>query len=127
MTEQTKAGETPAEKDQDNTAPRTQQLVDLGSAVTRTAHGNIYCLTVVGQIEGHMLLPNTQKATKYEHVLPLLAYLEESKEIDGVLREALKHDITSQLTGFVRRRYAAPLRAEACRSTPGCAHGCQAA
>ena len=44
-----------------------------------------HCLTVVGQIEGHSLLPNTVKTTKYEHVLPLLAALDESEEIDGVL------------------------------------------
>ena len=85
MTEQTKAGETPAEKDQDNTAPRTQQLVDLGSAVTRTAHGNIYCLTVVGQIEGHLTAGQNTKTTKYEHVMPLLASLEENDDIAGVL------------------------------------------
>ena len=52
---------------------------------TRTARGTVYCLTVVGQIEGHSLLPNTVKTTKYEHVLPLLAALDESEEIDGVL------------------------------------------
>ncbi len=85
MTEQTKAGETPAEKDQDNTAPQTQQLVDLGSAVTRTAHGNIYCLTVVGQIEGHLTAGQNTKTTKYEHVMPLLASLEENDDIAGVL------------------------------------------
>ena len=43
---------------------------------TRTARGTVYCLTVVGQIEGHSLLPNTVKTTKYEHVLPLLAALD---------------------------------------------------
>ena len=42
---------------------------------TRTARGTVYCLTVIGQIEGHSLLPNTVKTTKYEHVLPLLAAL----------------------------------------------------
>ena len=52
---------------------------------TRTARGTVYCLTVIGQIEGHSLLPNTVKTTKYEHVLPLLAALDESEEIDGVL------------------------------------------
>lgn len=43
------------------------------------------CLTVVGQIEGHQLLPEDTKATKYEHVLPLIAAVEESPEIEGLL------------------------------------------
>ena len=43
------------------------------------------CLTVIGQIEGHYLLSDNQKTTKYEHVLPLLAAVEENPEIDGLL------------------------------------------
>ena len=64
---------------------RSVLIVDMGAVTTRTARGTVYCLTVVGQIEGHSLLPNTVKTTKYEHVLPLLAALDESEEIDGVL------------------------------------------
>ena len=45
----------------------------------------MYCLTIIGQIEGHNTAPNTAKTTKYEHVLPLLVKLEESEEVDGVL------------------------------------------
>ena len=62
-----------------------QSILDFGSALTRTAHGNIYCLTIIGQIEGHAAAPQGTKTTKYEHVLPLLARLEESREVDGVL------------------------------------------
>ena len=62
-----------------------QNVVDFGSAMTKTAHGTVYTLAIIGQIEGHYLLGDGQKATKYEHVLPLLAYLEESEDIDGVL------------------------------------------
>lgn len=47
--------------------------------------GSIQCLTIVGQIEGHQLLPEDTKATKYEHVLPLIAAVEESPEIKGLL------------------------------------------
>ncbi len=43
------------------------------------------CLTVIGQIEGHYLLSDNQKTTKYEHVLPLLAAVEENPDIDGLL------------------------------------------
>ena len=62
-----------------------QQLVDLGSALTRTKRGNVYCLSIIGQIEGHLTAPSGTKTTKYEHVLPLLARLEEAEEVDGVL------------------------------------------
>ena len=44
-----------------------------------------YCLSIIGQIEGHYILDNTQKTTKYDHLLPLLVALEESDRIDGVL------------------------------------------
>lgn len=62
-----------------------QRLVDLGSAVNRSERGNIYTLTIVGQVEGHQLAPETAKTTKYEHVMPLLASLEQNEEVDGIL------------------------------------------
>lgn len=62
-----------------------QQLLELGTDITKTKHGNIYTLTIIGQIEGHQIAPETVKTTKYEHVLPLLAGIEESEEIDGLL------------------------------------------
>ena len=62
-----------------------QPIVDLGSSLIRTDRGTIYVLTIVGQIEGHQLLPQTSKSTKYEHVLPLLTAVEESDEVDGLL------------------------------------------
>ena len=61
------------------------KIVELGSDVTKSAHGNIYTLTIIGQVEGHQVLPENVKTTKYEHVLPLLAGIEESEEIDGLL------------------------------------------
>ena len=63
----------------------TGDIVDFGSAMTRTPHGNVYCMTIIGQIEGHSAAASGAKTTKYEHVLPLLAKLEESAEVDGVL------------------------------------------
>ena len=60
-------------------------IEDLGSSIIRTDRGTVYVLTIVGQIEGHQLLPPTSKSTKYEHVLPLLASIEGSGEIDGLL------------------------------------------
>ena len=74
MSEHTK----PTETTEENDNKTTQDILDLGSAMTRTAHGNIYCLTIIGQIEGHNTAASGTKTTKYEHVLPLLAKLEES-------------------------------------------------
>lgn len=62
-----------------------EQILDLGSDLTRSGSSNIYTLTIIGQIEGHQVAPETAKTTKYEHVLPLLAGIEESDEIDGLL------------------------------------------
>lgn len=61
------------------------QIVELGSDTTKCSRGNIYTLTIIGQVEGHQVLPETVKTTKYEHVLPLLAGIEESDEYDGLL------------------------------------------
>ena len=57
------------------------EIKELGSSRAQ----NIHCLTIVGQIEGHQLLPEDVKTTKYEHVLPLIAAIEESAEIEGLL------------------------------------------
>ena len=64
---------------------QNEQIKELGSDISKTSKGNIYTLTIIGQIEGHQVLPDTVKTTKYEHILPLLAGLEESEEIDGLL------------------------------------------
>ena len=64
---------------------QNEQIIELGSDISKTSKGNIYTLTIIGQIEGHQVLPDTVKTTKYEHILPLLAGLEESEEIDGLL------------------------------------------
>ncbi len=61
------------------------ELIELGSATMRSERGTIHCLTIVGQIEGHQILPEDAKTTKYEHVMPLLAAIEESEEVDGLL------------------------------------------
>ena len=56
-----------------------------GSVEVETAAGRIHCLTIIGQIEGHYVLGDREKSTKYEHVIPLLVSIEESDEIDGLL------------------------------------------
>lgn len=62
-----------------------EQIIELGSDITKSSKGNIYTLTIIGQVEGHQVAPETVKTTKYEHVLPLLAGIEESEDIDGLL------------------------------------------
>ena len=55
-------------------------------SITISKNGRfIHCLTIIGQSEGHFILPSQNKTTKYEHVIPQLVAIEESKEIDGLL------------------------------------------
>ena len=61
------------------------RIRESSSAEIKTEKGNIYCLTIVGQIEGHLILPPQNKTTKYEHIIPLLATVEESPDIDALL------------------------------------------
>ncbi|MBE6954427.1 MAG: peptidase S14 [Ruminococcaceae bacterium] len=75
----------PEEKQITRSEELRDQIQDLGSSVTRSNRGNIQTLTIIGQIEGHQLLPETYKTTKYEHVLPLLTAVEEDESIDGLL------------------------------------------
>lgn len=70
---------------QQDKQPVQQPITDMAATTTKTKHGTIHCLTIVGQVEGHQVLPQTDKTTKYEHILPLLAAVEESPEIDGLL------------------------------------------
>ena len=75
------------EKDQQTEMKKEEreQITEFGSDISKSSKGNIYTLTIIGQVEGHQVLPETAKTTKYEHVLPLLAGIEESEEIDGLL------------------------------------------
>lgn len=62
-----------------------EDLLELGSSTLHMDCGRIRCLAIVGQIEGHQLLPDNIKTTKYEHLIPELAAMEESRDVDGVL------------------------------------------
>ena len=62
-----------------------EDLIEMGTGMVRTDWGNICVLTIIGQIEGHILAPENCKTTKYEHVIPLLAELEDSRSVDGLL------------------------------------------
>ena len=63
----------------------TQNILDTGSSIVRSNGASVFVESIVGQIEGHTLAGPNTKTTKYEHMLPLLAKLEASEDIDGVL------------------------------------------
>ncbi len=81
-TDEEKSGE---KKEDAASRPSEQRIIDTGSILTGDGKHVIYCLTIIGQIEGHTILPSQDKTTKYEHVIPQLIAIEESPEIDGLL------------------------------------------
>ncbi len=74
----------PAEQQQEQNA-NLQEIRELGTTSLPNEESNIHCLSIIGQIEGHILLPPHNKTTKYEHVIPQLVAIEESKQIEGLL------------------------------------------
>ena len=93
----------PALQNQENPpqdAPAEGSIQESGSVVTNDGHSSIHCLTIIGQIEGHYILPSQNKTTKYEHVIPPV----------GIHR-----------TGSGNRRIAHPAqhRRRGCGSRPG--------
>lgn len=82
MTEDTRPTESGGDEEQSDLQ---QQIVDMGSSTVKTKDGTIHTLTIVGTIEGHQEERSGAKTTKYEHILPFLASLEESDEADGLL------------------------------------------
>ena len=67
-------------------AEETLKSIDRSASVAvKSEDETIYCLSVIGQIEGHYLLPDGQKATKYEQLIPLLVSVEENTDYDGLL------------------------------------------
>lgn len=70
-----------------NDDPQVSSTSDFETgSITVSKDGHfIHCLTIIGQIEGHYILPSQNKTTKYEHVIPQLVAIEESKEIEGLL------------------------------------------
>jgi ATP-dependent protease ClpP protease subunit len=60
-------------------------IQELGSTEIPTVKSNIHVMTIIGQIEGHMILPPNNKSTKYEHVMPQLVAIEQSNEIEGLM------------------------------------------
>ena len=60
------------EEENNNVPNAVEEIRELG----QTRQGSIHCLSIIGQIEGHQILPDDVKSTKYEHILPMLAAIE---------------------------------------------------
>ena len=96
-----------------------QQIIQSGSVTTETNGKHIiHCLTVIGQIEGHYILPAQNKTTKYEHVIPQLVAIEQDPEIEGLIvilntvdilgiaaAAAAHHGDAGGVAGFRRRTF----------------------
>ena len=76
-------GETPEEAA--SLQGQLKDVVENGAVTTNDGRHTIHCLTIIGQIEGHYALPQENKTTKYEHVIPQLVAIEDSQEIEGLL------------------------------------------
>ena len=66
-------------------APEQNSIAQTGSITAHTSRGTVHCITIIGQIEGHMELPSQNKTTKYEHLIPQITAVEQAEEIDGLL------------------------------------------
>lgn len=76
----------PVEEPSDKKTDVPQMIQQLGQTSVPTSNeSNVYCLTIIGQIEGHLVLPPQNKTTKYEHLIPQLVAAEQSKQIEGLL------------------------------------------
>ncbi|MBO4693740.1 MAG: ATP-dependent Clp protease proteolytic subunit [Clostridia bacterium] len=73
------------EKEKTEDKKREDSIKEMGAVETFGGKHRIFCLTIIGEIEGHSILPEQSKTTKYEHILPQLVAVEESNEIEGLL------------------------------------------
>ena len=76
---------TDKENENEKALDKIEEINETGSLTAKGKGLNIHCLSIIGQIEGHYMLPEGQKATKYEHVIPMLVSIEQDEEIDGLL------------------------------------------
>lgn len=85
MEESEKATEKEPENEKKDLHIALSDIREVGTSVAGNRRERFQCISVIGQVEGHYLLPDGQKATKYEHLIPLLVSIEEDDEIDGLL------------------------------------------
>lgn len=77
-------GEPPKEEEQ-KSPPSLQSITEFGQMTLPEFQSDIHVISIIGQIEGHMVMPPQNKTTKYEHILPQLIGVEQSEDIKGVL------------------------------------------
>lgn len=85
ITEPKKPNSEPIQEDSPVNEDHTDQIEQTGSVLTGRGDTVIQCLTIIGQIEGHYILPSQNKTTKYEHIIPLLVSIDEDPRISGLL------------------------------------------
>lgn len=73
------------DKDNENLDQQTKQIIESGSVSISKGRHIVNCLTIIGQIEGHFILPPQNKTTKYEHIIPQIVAIEEDPAIEGLL------------------------------------------
>lgn len=73
------------ENEESEAEQKNSDIEDFGMVSTKSKGKSVQCLTIIGQIEGHYILPSQNKTTKYEHVIPLIVSVEEDDEVDGLL------------------------------------------
>ncbi len=73
------------EKNTSSASEELDSIIKCGTSNVGSEDSAIHCMSIIGQVEGHYILPEGQKATKYEHLIPLLVSVEESPEIKGLL------------------------------------------
>ncbi|WP_318652436.1 ClpP family protease [Paenibacillus lycopersici] len=65
--------------------PVVETIQQLGQTTTPASESNIFCMTIIGQVEGHLVLPPQNKTTKYEHLIPQLVAAEQNAKIEGIM------------------------------------------
>lgn len=69
----------------DEALDRAELIEKTGEVTSQNAKHLIHCLTIIGQVEGHYLLPPQNKTTKYEHIMPALVAVEQDRSIEGLV------------------------------------------
>lgn len=69
----------------ENVKSRTEQIESVGHVTLKNAKHIIHCLTIIGEVEGHYILPPQNKTTKYEHIMPALVAIEQDSSIEGLV------------------------------------------
>lgn len=83
--QQSQTGATPNKTGTQSDKNTNETIQQLGQMATPTVESNIFTMTIIGQVEGHMVLPPQNKTTKYEHIIPQLVAAEQNSKIEGIL------------------------------------------